>query len=86
MISGALGHDDAGRPQLEFRPRTLVGFIYAQLIQDYTGGIHYKRCIRPGCGEFFYYGPTTRKRSTALYCNPTCQKAHAYQKLKETST
>ncbi len=47
-----------------------------------TGGKQYKRCLRPGCGEYFYYGSKTRKRSTALYCTDTCQKAHAYMKVK----
>lgn len=82
-FSGVIGYDDVGRPQLEFRPRSLIEFIYAQLIQDYTRGAKYKLCIRPGCGEYFYYGSGTGKRNTAMYCSAKCQKAHQYMKLKE---
>ncbi len=79
---GAIGFDGAGRPQLEFRPRSLDEFIFTQLFQDYTSGAQYKRCIRPGCGSYFYYGSGTGKRNTAIYCSAKCQKAHQYMKLK----
>ena len=81
-FSGDIGYDEEGRPQLEYRPRSLDEFIFAQLIQDYTGGAKYKLCIRPGCGEYFYYGSGTGKRNTAVYCSAKCQKAHQYMKLK----
>ena len=77
-----VGRDEVGRPQLEFQPRNLIGFIYAQLIQDYTSGAQYKLCIRPGCGKYFYYGSGTRKRNTSSYCTDTCQKSHYYQTHK----
>lgn len=81
-FSGVIGYDEEGRPQLEYRPQSLDKFIFAQLIQDYTGGAKYKLCIRPGCGEYFYYGSGTGKRNTAAYCSAKCQKAHQYMKLK----
>jgi hypothetical protein len=81
-FSGVIGYDEEGRPQLVYRPQSLDKFIFAQLIQDYTGGAKYKLCIRPGCGEYFYYGSGTGKRNTAAYCSAKCQKAHQYMKLK----
>jgi hypothetical protein len=81
-LSGLIGYNEARQPHLEFRPRTLIGFIKAQLIQDFTTGAQYKLCKRPGCGEYFYFGPGTRKRNTAEYCSRKCQGAHAYEKRK----
>ena len=82
-LDAVIGEDDKGRPQLEFRPRHLFGFIVAQLIQDWSGGAKYKFCKSPGCREWFYYGPGTDHRETAVYHSKKCQMAHAYQLRKE---
>ena len=73
---------DALRPRLEFHPRNLISFIYCQFLQDKTGAKQYKLCKRPGCGNYFYYGPGTGKRNTSSYCTDTCQKSHYYQTHK----
>ena len=85
VLDAVIGEDDKGRPQLEFRPRHLFGFIVAQLIQDWSGGAKYKFCKRPGCREWFYYGPGTDHRETAQYHSKKCNLAHAYQIRKEQS-
>ena len=85
MLSGVIGEDDKGRPQLEFRPRNLIDFVTAQLIQDWSGGAKYKFCRNPGCREWFYYGPGTDHRETAEYHSKKCNLAHAYQIRKEQS-
>jgi hypothetical protein len=82
-LTAAVGIDDTGRHQLVFRPRHLFGLSVAKLIQDWSNGAAYKFCRRPGCGNYFYYGPGTGKRETAQYCGPTCQNAHAYTLRKE---
>ena len=79
QLGAVIGEDEAGRPQLEFQPRNLFGFIVAQLIQDWSGGAQYKFCKRPGCPEYFYFGAGTAHRNTAKYCSKRCQMAHAYQ-------
>ena len=84
-FDGIIGEDEAGRPQLEYKPRHLFGFIVAQLIQDWSGGKEYKFCKNPGCGEYFYYGPGTDHRETAQYHSKKCNLAHAYQIRKEQS-
>jgi hypothetical protein len=81
-LVAVLGEDEAGRPQLEFQPRNLLGFIVAQLIQDWTSGATYKWCKRPACPEWFYYGPGTAHRETAQYCSQTCKAAHFYERKK----
>ena len=83
QLDGVIGKDEKGRPQLEFQPRHLFGFIVAQLIQDWSGGKTYKFCKNPGCDEYFYYGPKTDHRNTAEYCSKKCNLAHAYQMRKE---
>lgn len=69
------------RPELFFRPRTLRDAIYLQFFEDLSGGAKLKLCERPGCGNWFKYGPGTKppRRKTARYCSPKCHKAHAYQ-------
>ena len=84
-LEGMIGEDEDGRPQLEFRPVDLLSFIVAQLLQDWSNGATYKFCKRPGCGEYFYYGPGTKHRSTAEYCSPRCQSARAYSLRKGVS-
>ncbi len=85
VLNAVIGEDDKGRPQLEFRPQNLFGFICAQLIQDWSGGKEYKFCKNPGCNEYFYYGPGTDHRETAQYHSKKCNLAHAYQIRKEQS-
>jgi hypothetical protein len=70
-------------PSLFFEPMGLISAIYLQLFQDVTNGAQLKLCARPGCGEWFKYGSGTGRRETAEYCDPRCQKAHAYQRQKE---
>ena len=48
-LDGVIGEDEAGRPQYEYQPRHLCGFIVAQLIQDWSKGKTYKFCKNPGC-------------------------------------
>jgi hypothetical protein len=84
-LTAKIGEDEAGRPQLEFEPRDLFGFMVAQLVQDWATGATYRWCDRPGCDEFFYYGPGTGRRETARYCSPKCQASHAYMTRKEES-
>lgn len=45
-----------------------------------VGGKGRKRCL--WCSSLFWFGPGTGKRRTAMYCNPSCQGAHAYEKKK----
>jgi len=80
----AIFHHSPGQPQprLFFQPRDLLGAAYLQLMQDAAQGAILRLCARPGCGEWFYYGPGTKHRETALYHSPRCQKAHAYLKTK----
>ena len=78
QLTGSFGEDDCGRPQLEFRPTTLLGYTLAQLVQDWSTGVQYRWCKRPGCQEWFYYGPGTKHRETAEYCGPTCRNAQYY--------
>jgi hypothetical protein len=66
-------------PQFFFKPVSLKDAIYAQFFQDVATGTESKLCKRPGCGTWFYYGAGVgTHRSTAEYCSPKCQKAHAY--------
>lgn len=69
-------------PQLFFAPTSLIDAIYLQFFQDISTGVNFRLCRRPGCGEWFYYGPGTPHRSTAQYCSTKCEKAHAYEKAK----
>jgi hypothetical protein len=71
-------------PTLLFQPQDLISAGYLQLYQDVAKGAQMKQCVRPGCGEWFYYGAGTDHRETARYCSPKCQKAHAYSRTKET--
>lgn len=78
-----LKQSSGDRPTLFFKINTLREAIYFQLLADVTGGAKLKKCARPGCPNWFKYGPGTKHRETAIYCSPTCQKAHAYMKSKE---
>ena len=83
QLDGVIGEDEkTGLPQLEFQPRHLLGFIVAQLIQDWSGGAEYRFCKTPGCPEWFYFGAGTDHRMTAEYHNKKCNLAHAYQRRK----
>ena len=73
-------------PQLFFQPTTLLDAIYLQFFEDMSGGANLKFCKRPGCGEWFRYGPGTLHRATAQFCSPKCQKADDYQKRKGANT
>jgi hypothetical protein len=71
-------------PQFFFKPVSLKDAIYAQFFQDVATGTESKLCKRPGCGTWFYYGAGHgTHRSTAEYCSPKCQKAHAYANKTE---
>ena len=73
------------RPELHYRPGSLLGAIYLQALQDASGGAELQKCDRPGCPKYFQVGPGTgrpRLNRDAAYCTPKCQKAHAYMKLK----
>jgi hypothetical protein len=70
-------------PELFFRPVTLHDAIYLQFLGDLTASANLRKCKRPGCGEWFNYGPGTQHRNTALYCSPKCQNADKYMKRKE---
>ena len=72
----------AARPALRFRPGSLLSAILVQYLDDVTGGAELRECARPGCTEWFKYGPGTNRRETARYCTPKCQKADAYMKSK----
>ena len=82
---GVVFHYQEGmdRPELRFRPGSLLSAIYVQVLMDATGGATLRKCLNPVCPEWFKYGPGTEHRETAIYCSPKCQKAHAYMKLKE---
>ena len=74
------------RPNLHFRPGSLLGAIYLQALQDASGGAELQKCDRPGCPKYFQVGPGTgrpRLNRDVAYCTPKCQKAHAYMKRKE---
>ena len=84
---GAEFHQEKGwpRPDLFFGPRTMMDAIYLQALQDATSGTDLRKCDRPGCPEYRAVGPGTgrwRTKRPVFYCTPTCQKAHAYMKLK----
>lgn len=73
------------RPDLYFRPGSLISAIYVQALQDASGGAELQKCDRPGCPKYFQVGPGTgrpRLNRGVAYCTPKCQKAHAYMKLK----
>lgn len=69
-------------PQLFFAPRTLIDAVYLQFFQDLSTSPNLRLCARPGCDEWFTFGPGTEHRNTAQYCSPKCQKAHTYEKTK----
>ena len=81
-LAAIIGQDNQGRHQLEYQPQHLFGFMVMQLIRDWSRGATYRWCERPGCDEWFYYGPGTEHRETARYHSPQCQAAHAYDKRK----
>ena len=70
-------------PQLFYQPASLRDAIFLQFFEDLSTGATLKHCKRPGCEEWFRFGPGTGHRSTAEYCSPKCQKAHDYAKRKE---
>jgi len=71
------------RPSLRLQPTNLLEGAIVQLLEDISSARQLRRCIRPGCREWFAFGPGTGRRKTALYCSPRCQKAHDYMKRKE---
>ena len=71
-----IGEDEADRPQPQDWPPTFIEALFLQCILDGTGGKHSKLCLRPRCGNWFYYGPNTTRRSTAKYCTPGCRVKH----------
>ena len=73
------------RPELFYRPSNLLSAIYLQALQDASGGAELQKCHRPGCPNYFQVGPGTgrpRLNRGVAYCEPKCQKAHAYMKKK----
>ena len=79
-----IGTDESDRKQLWDSPPTLIEALYLQCLQDETGNKHSKLCLRPGCGNDFYYGPNTGRRSTAKYCSEGCRVKH-FMERKENS-
>jgi hypothetical protein len=78
QVHAALGDDGT----LFFQPKNLIDAVYLQFFAD--GDAAMKCCARPGCGNWFKFGPGTDppKRSTAIYCSRTCEKAAQYKRLK----
>jgi hypothetical protein len=74
---------DGSPPQLFYRPASLYDAIFLQFFEDLSTGASLKHCKRPGCPEWFKFGPGTSHRSTAEYCSAKCQNAHKYAKRKE---
>lgn len=78
-------HLDGSPPAMFFHPVTLLDAIYVQFFDDLGGG-ELQRCANPVCDtdqQWFRRGRGTTHRADAIYCSPTCQKTHAYAKLKE---
>ena len=71
------------RPQLNLVPSTLFDAALVQLLEEISSERPLRKCKRPGCPEWFTYGPGTKHRETAFYCSSKCQKAHEYQRRKE---
>ncbi len=79
---GLVKIDQQQRPQLVMRPRSLVAAMWLQYGHWVSlPNVELRRCAY--CPNWFAYGPGTRRRKTAIYCSPKCQKAHQYAKMKE---
>lgn len=88
-VKGSLGisyeYNKDNRPEIIFKPSNLFHAIVWLAFQDFTEARDPKKCKSPSCTEWFYYGPGTGKRNTAVYCSRRCEKAHAYERLKASS-
>jgi hypothetical protein len=78
--------EDASRPALHLKPANLWEAAVVQLLGEVSNGRLPRPCKRPGCPEWFNYGPGTEHRETAQYCSSKCQNAHTYMKRKETQS
>ncbi len=78
-----IGGDEVDRPQLKEDPPTLIEALYLQCLQDETGSKDSKLCRRPGCGNWFYYGPNTGRRSRAKYCSERCRVKHFVERKEQ---
>ncbi len=76
---------DRPEPILFYRPGTLLDAIYLQALQDAWGGAEFIKCDKPGCPKYLRVGPGTghsRVSRARRYCEPACQKSHAYMLKK----
>ena len=74
--------DGEARPDLRLRPANLYHAALVQLFEEVSSGRPLRPCKRPGCSEWFTYGPGTVRRETARYCSTRCKDAHTYLKRK----
>ena len=73
--------EDRPEPILFYRPDTLLDALYLQALQDAWGGAEFIKCDCPGCPKYLRVGPGTghtRISRARRYCEPACQKSHAY--------
>lgn len=87
-LHAILDSENGGSPQPFFQPQTLFDAIVLQFFEDVTTRAKLRLCARPGCGEWFKYGPGTSppRRETAKFCSPKCQATGHYLKMREGKT
>lgn len=69
-------------PTLSFRPRHLLGAMYLQLTQEFTGQRAHRKCLI--CDTWFEIGSgDNANKATRLYCGDSC-RMKAYRRRKKT--
>ena len=72
--------DDPLRAALFFRPFTLHGAMWAQLMQAMADNAQLRRCAQ--CPSWIIYGSGTGRRESAKFCTSACRRA-AWKEEKE---
>ena len=67
---------DKGAIAIKVRPARLLDALWLQLGQALSGGAQFRKCERPGCGEWFPVGGKSGRRLVARFCTDKCRIEH----------
>jgi hypothetical protein len=73
-VSPLVAADDERTLSFHLRPRNLWAGMVVQVAQSASGGVTFRKCARPGCGEYFPVTPLVA-RTNKRYCSDVCKSA-----------
>lgn len=83
-VTAFIDVDYSEKPVLRMQPKNLLGAMYLQLAQDFTGERSYRKCMN--CDSWLEIGTgDDANKATRLYCSDSC-RMKAYRRRKQANS